>query len=125
MFPRPRSRIAGPAWLPLWVVPLVGIAAFAGLAWSLRRDDRWVKEEGGKACVASGLDEAACEAAIDANHRSCMNYTFTRAGKHGRPRALDTPGYVECVVEGPEAFRAASVERRERREREGNGAAVR
>lgn len=118
----PRSRLPVPQWFPLWAVPLVGLAVLGAIASSFGADDRWVREEGGKACLASGVEAEACEAAIDEHHRTCMNYTFTRAGRHGAPRRLDLDGYVECVVSGPAAYRAASQARRAAELRAGGNA---
>jgi hypothetical protein len=56
-------------------------------------------------CVARLGSERTCTAHFDEHHRQCFNYTNKPAGKVS-PRAFDSAGYLECIVQTPEVWAA-------------------
>lgn len=103
------SRARPPSWLGL--VFAVAVALAAALIVSYRRAGR---AEGLAVCVARGNERDACEAAVSENHLVCWGLNYTGPGRRmPGPGKLDENGYVECLLLGPEAHKAAHLKRLE------------
>ncbi len=98
------------------VIAVLGLLALAGFGLlSLKRSNA-ARKQGHAACLAAGHDPGVCDASVQTNHGACLDLTYEGGSRFSRGAGLNEAEYVQCVLDGPQAFKAAMVARREAEE---------
>ena len=86
------------------VIMVTGVVTW--IWWRSFSQDREAQRDAMPSCIARIGSEDACEDRFDEHHRQCFNYTNKPAGKF-TPRVFDSAGYLDCIVQGPDAWAEA------------------
>jgi hypothetical protein len=98
------------------VIAALAVAGIGFVVWlEVSSQDREARNNAMPGCIAKLGSEAACKEHMSQFHRVCFNYNNKPAGRY-TPRIFEAQGYLDCIVEGPDAWNArVQAENRRRR----------
>ena len=99
------------------VTGLILAAILIAIGFRARSQDREAMQAARPSCVARLGSEQECDARFDSNHRQCFNYNNQAPSRFNPARSFNAKGYLDCVVQGPDAWAASERAARVARER--------
>src|SRR5262245_43710344 len=96
----------------------LAIAVVLGLiSWYQHRRDAEAKDGARAGCLERLGSASTCEERFERHHRDCFVFNHHGGGRFS-PRVFDKNGYLDCLVETPDAWLARRQREREQARRE-------